>query len=73
MLPEIVVDQRAVPLALKRDWLGAGPPRALNICKLVHAHVAMPFATDLARDAASLDVVEVIPGRDTRARNRRRS
>ena len=58
---------------MERDRLDPGPPLALNICKWAHAIVVMPFATDLAHDAVSLDMVEVMPGREALSRNRRRS
>ena len=73
MPPEVVVDRRAAQQEIGRDRLDPGPPLALNICKWAHAIVVMPFATDPAHDAVSLDMVEAMPGREALSRNRRRS
>ncbi|MCV6595200.1 MAG: phytanoyl-CoA dioxygenase family protein [Silicimonas sp.] len=49
---------------MERDWLDNGLSLSLNTYKRVNAQVVMPFAADLARHPAILDVIEGILGPD---------
>jgi len=49
---------------MEEEWLDAGLPKPLNSYKRVNAHLVMPFALEIGRHPALLDVVEGILGED---------
>ncbi len=49
---------------MEDEWLDAGLPRPLNSYKRVNAHLVMPFALEIGRHPALLDVIEGILGPD---------
>lgn len=49
---------------MESEWLDNGLPLPLNTYKRVNAHCVMPFAAEIAREPAVLDVVEGVLGPD---------
>lgn len=62
--PGEVADARSALETMERDWLDNGLPLPLNTYKRVNAQVVMPFAAEMARHPAVLDVIEGILGPD---------
>ncbi len=61
---DVASHSRAQLEDIEQNWLDADLRLPLNTYKRVNAHVVMPFAAELARNTAVLDVVESILGPD---------
>lgn len=55
---------RTVLEQMEEEWLDAGLPRPLNSYKRVNSHLVMPFALEIGKHPALLNVVEGILGED---------
>ena len=55
---------RTVLEQMEEDWLDAGLPRPLNSYKRVNSHLVMPFALEIGKHPALLNVIEGILGED---------
>ncbi|MGR3503295.1 phytanoyl-CoA dioxygenase family protein [Pseudaestuariivita sp.] len=62
--PEAAAAFRGTLERIERDWLAADLPQPLSTYKRLNSHVVMPFAAELARDPAVLEVVEGVLGPD---------